>query len=187
MSIFENVYGVGLSKTGTTSLNDALNILEYRSIHFPTNLQSLYTSYYNAATDTPICLWYKHLLHYFPHAKIILTTRDTKKWAKSIEKHITEGSGRYNHKDPFMRSIRNALYGSVTFDYDLYVAAKERYESETIRYLENAGVEYIVLDLIKEKNPWIPICNFLHKPIPNISFPHSNKSFYTHQKLLKTA
>ena len=46
------IFGIGLSKTGTSSLSEALEILGYSTVHFPRSLSEI--AYYDAATDSTV-------------------------------------------------------------------------------------------------------------------------------------
>ncbi|CAL8574626.1 hypothetical protein XPA_000580 [Xanthoria parietina] len=110
------VLALGLSRTGTMSLQAALNKLGYRCYHMaevPNNKKKghfwcwheamlskfkgtgpKYTPAdlaqlledYSAVTDIPCVLFSDELLTAFPHAKVILTNRDPDRWLQSIEK-----------------------------------------------------------------------------------------------------
>ena len=54
------VWGIGLTRTGTTSLNRALQILGYAAVHYPT-IYTLLHEPLEAATDEPVAVTYKYL------------------------------------------------------------------------------------------------------------------------------
>ncbi|KAH8701590.1 hypothetical protein BGW36DRAFT_423897 [Talaromyces proteolyticus] len=97
------VFVIGLSRTGTTSLGDALASLSLRrsgwnDIHsrhlyhmFAANRTAPLISYarkYDALEDLPWALAYKHLATAFPDARFILTTRmNETNWLQSMERH----------------------------------------------------------------------------------------------------
>jgi hypothetical protein len=85
------VFGIGLSRTGTGSLSSALNILGWKTIHFPSDsltFQNLcYGNFnlpilqsYNAITDTPAAAYFAQFDITFPGSKFILTVRDVDTW-----------------------------------------------------------------------------------------------------------
>ena len=97
----------GLSKTGTTSLGNALRVLGYKVYDFPehadihgnewlaiyrgektADFASMYEAV-DAVTDLPAAFWYQEILEAFPDAKIILTVRDNDEvWVQSWVKHV---------------------------------------------------------------------------------------------------
>ena len=97
----------GLSKTGTTSLARALQILGYNvydvSEHFTLHrqewLDSLETGHLpnfkevfqgvDAVTDVPPAYWFEEIAEAFPEAKVILTVKDSEVvWLKSWQEHL---------------------------------------------------------------------------------------------------
>ena len=90
------VFGVGLSKTGTSSLSVALENLGYPSSHWhypksilryqegalQVNPNKLLVEF-SAYTDTPIARTFKLLDSAFPGSKFILTVREENSWFES--------------------------------------------------------------------------------------------------------
>lgn len=124
---FERVYGIGLSRTGTTTLHDYLNTVGYNSVHFPNSIKRLEQVFdgttWNAAVDTPIALNFRELYYRYPKAGFILTLRNKQKWLDSVEHHMSKGKGRRGHGHQFTRMIRKGLYGSIEFNRDIYAKA----------------------------------------------------------------
>src|SRR5215467_1613945 len=92
------VFGIGLNKTGTSSLGDALNLLGIKTIHYPCDdvtyrqltrgdmrLRILET--YQGIVDTPIVPFYRELSQLYSNTKFILTVREKSSWLKSIQSH----------------------------------------------------------------------------------------------------
>ena len=96
--------GVGLGRTGTTSIEQALDLLGYRTYnivgvgrenHFDDwdkifkgevtkpDWNTLFENY-QATIAWPVCFFYKELMEVYPGAKFILTIRDSESWAKSF-------------------------------------------------------------------------------------------------------
>jgi hypothetical protein len=97
------VFVIGLSKTGTTSLGDALELLSYRRTGWE-DIRSrfLFRSYtrgdlsflvdrtfeFDAFEDLPWSLVYREMASLYPDAKFILTLRKSEDaWLKSIKRH----------------------------------------------------------------------------------------------------
>ncbi len=86
------IFGIGLSRTGTTSLNAALNILGWHSVHWQNPLTRELIDHddlflFEAFTDITVSHNFEWLYHTFPNAHFILTERDEDDWAKSIAFH----------------------------------------------------------------------------------------------------
>ena len=80
MKELNKIFGIGYSKTGTTSLTKALRILGYNALHFPIHTMKHSSEKLNlryeklwrqAYSDTPIPLFYKELDKRFPGSKFI--------------------------------------------------------------------------------------------------------------------
>ena len=93
------VIGVGFQKTGTSSLREALKILDYRVKDTTARalipiLKGDYDKIlrmlknYDAVEDTPWYIIYKELDQLIPNSKFILTIRDEESWYKSVNRHI---------------------------------------------------------------------------------------------------
>src|SRR5215212_6804140 len=90
------VFGIGLSRTGTTSLTKALRILGYRAVHCPLSivrfngkglqLSAEVVDRYDAFTDSPVARMYRELDYACPGSKFILTTRPIEKWMASVRR-----------------------------------------------------------------------------------------------------
>lgn len=96
------VLGAGLSKTGTTSLHEALSFLGLKSIHYDmTRLNDVldgtarnpdFRRYddVDAVSDIPSAFFYRELLAAYPAAKAVLTVRDVDEWWPSVEHHYNQ-------------------------------------------------------------------------------------------------
>ena len=81
------IWGLGLSRTGTTTLTHLLNQIGYKHVHYPTDDEMM--SFNNdGASDIPVIPKYKTLDTQFPNSKFILTTRDKEKWLKSMSTYL---------------------------------------------------------------------------------------------------
>ena len=77
------IFGIGLSRTGTTSLTLALSELGLHAYHFPRGREVIDSV--DAATDTPVAAWYQDLDAAYPDSKFILTLRHRPEWLDSCE------------------------------------------------------------------------------------------------------
>ena len=78
------VFGIGLSRTGTSSLSAALRSLGYEVVHHPRVLSQFLSGDYlvpsyvpgTGFTDAPIAFAFPHLLRAYPQARFVYTYRD---------------------------------------------------------------------------------------------------------------
>lgn len=97
------VFGIGLPRTGTTSLTHALTILGYRTIHSPHDrisrreiseylrgnadeIQLTVLQSHDALSDIEVCAIYQGLDRAYPGSRFILTVREKSAWLDSIER-----------------------------------------------------------------------------------------------------
>jgi len=84
----EKIFCIGLPKTGTRSICEALRILDYKTIHYPKPLGAILG--YEAAGDISVAVNWKFLNQVYPCSTFILTLRDTKTWHRSTSRHFAE-------------------------------------------------------------------------------------------------
>lgn len=175
----EKVFGIGLSRTGTTSLTEALSVLGYRSVHFPLSYEGIRE--YDAATDTTVALWYKRLDKDYPGSKFVLTIRDESSWLESMEWlfnkscFFTGGSADWRKRVPWaVIEVNEKLYGTCEFDRGKLIEAYRKHYVDVLKYFEGRENDLLVMNIIKGDG-WEKICPFLGKPVPDRSFPCVNR------------
>lgn len=179
------VFCVGLSKTGTTSLGDALEALGYRRLTWSRpvsmplfhrvakgDLQAAFdlADQYDALEDLPWPLIYRELHAHYPGAKFILTRRkDQAAWARSIHRQ-TLGKRRAKFP-PYLH-----MFGVHFFHEDpqAFLAGYERHNREVAAYFRAADPDNFLEMCFEEGDGWEKLCAFLGVAPPAIPFPHSN-------------
>lgn len=206
MNINEKIFCLGFPKTGTSSIEQGLEILNYKVCKgYWGNTHSFYlfallvnkdyneilrmTKYWDAFADAP---WggsnlYIKLLEIYPNAKYILTVREPESWYKSFEKLITMFD--LNPDTALTSYHANGMWGSAyyfetIFNIKTLAGNKQKiidtyikHNNDIKAYFNNNQKELLILDLSKV-NGWDAICPFLNCTIPNTAFPHLNKSEY---------
>jgi hypothetical protein len=197
------VFGVGFSKTGTTSLERALERLGYNVCRgwWRTNhsfyLMALYvngdteeilrmTAYWDAFADGP---WggtdlYLALYDRYPDARFLLTVRDADAWYRSFESMITEFD---TDLDTAMEAYHAKYFGSAYFFRHLFGIEKLAGNREKIlgqyrahneaarRFFAEKGAAFLELD-VTAGDGWEKLCGFLECEVPAEPFPHGNPS-----------
>lgn len=165
------IFGIGLSKTGTTSLTVALGLLGYRAVHCPYLLRIDDVMAENdAATDTPIALAYQMLDYRYPGSKFILTHRNGVKWLQSMNTFMPDIP-----RADWLDFIHYWLYGGVSFDSDRLVKSYGRHRHQVQSYFAGRPDQFLELNICAGEG-WQTLCPFLGKPIPNVPFPHIKSS-----------
>jgi len=180
------IFGIGLSRTATSSLNQALIELGFRSIHYP-NLNNLFkiVESYKAATDTTVALMYKELDKRYPNSKFILTTRDVEKWIKSCEWFFSKEKAildakkrkRKNLLSQQQQILRTKLYGSEFFDKESYLKGFLLHHVDVKQYFINRPDDLLIMNIGKGDG-YNVLCPFLGKKLIRKKFPHLHNRRY---------
>ncbi|MEX2371561.1 MAG: sulfotransferase family protein [Bacteroidales bacterium] len=174
------IIGVGFQKTGTSTLREALKILGYRVKdttpgalvpilrgNYRKILQILQN--YDAAEDTPWFMIYRELDQWIPGSKFILTIRDEESWYTSVKKHI--GDLRAAHHE----WIYGRGKGLPEDDREHTISVFKRHNANVMEYFSDRPDDLLVVDFTKEDG-WELLCQFLGKEVPDVPFPHYNKT-----------
>jgi hypothetical protein len=204
----------GMGRTGTLSLTDALEILGYKPYHFidmahhsdwaqvadgtksrDEIINRLVAEGYTATLDNPTCDIYQDLLRRYPHAKVIVTVRDSplqfvKSWRILLDTmSITEQTFSWTFPSflgyiPLFAHLKKIRYfmgtthlglkpGQLTHGFrdqseEWLVEQYTRHNQHVIDHVPDQ--QLLVFNV---KQGWEPLCQFLQKPVPGQPFPHS--------------
>lgn len=174
------IIGVGFQKTGTSTLREALRILGYtvKDTTPRALIPILRGNYrkvlriirgYDALEDTPWYIIYRELDRLIPGSKFILTIRDEESWYTSVSKHI--GNLRAAHHE----WIYGKGKGLPKDDRENTISIYKQHNAGVIDYFHDRPEDLLVLDFTKG-DQWEKLCSFLGKPVPDLPFPHYNKT-----------
>lgn len=172
------IFCIGFHRTGTTSLNRALETFGYRVTgpngkNDPDIAKNVLTMAYelvdqfDAFQDNPWPIIYKELDVKYPGSKYILTLRDSKSWIRSQVRV-------FGYKETPMRQWIYGV-GCPKGNEDIYIKRFEEHNNEVKEYFKDRPGDLLILDLTKGDG-WDNLCPFLEKEIPSIPFPHANKT-----------
>ncbi|GIT89303.1 hypothetical protein ROBYS_43190 [Roseobacter sp. OBYS 0001] len=174
-----------MSKTATTSLCDALEILGFKSIHYAPISRikgsAVHLTWpwwiedYEAMADLPVACLYKELGARFPNAIFVLTVRNEREWLVSARKHFSlPAYNRAKHQSRFRQSIAldKHMYGSNVFEESCYLEAF-RTHNEAVRRHFAKHPKFHELDICGGDG-WNELCKIVDRPIPDSPFPRSN-------------
>lgn len=174
------IFGIGLSKTGTTSLATALGMLGYRTKDFPgvttytpgdlASIDPLVLEQNDALTDTPIPSFYRELDQRYAGSKFILTVREMDGWLLSCKKQFT---AKQAEKHETNNRVFMDLYGTAVFDEKLFRLGYQRFVDGVMDHFKGRPQDLLVLDIAAGQG-WNELCAFLGKPVPAIPFPKAN-------------
>lgn len=170
------VFGIGMHKTGTTTLAAALKELGY-DVTGPFGVNDpeigetmldralLLARQHEAFQDNPWPLLYRELDDAFPGSKFILTRRPTDEWLTSILRHFGGKS----------TSMREWIYGvgDPIGNEDRYRTIYDRHNQEVLDHFADRPGDLLVFEITKGAG-WGELCAFLSVGQPPIPFPHAN-------------
>ena len=194
------IIGAGFGRTGTTSLQVALEeLLGGKCYHMkevmlePAHLNAWHEfavgkkssmnwewlfADYVATVDCPVCIYYQELMEVFPEAKVILTVRDPQLWWKSFNRLMsTVNKARLLcFLVPKLRKI--AQFTDKIIIQNVFGGRLEKEHCMQVFEKHNQTVRHVVpKDRLLEydvRQGWGPLCQFLQVPIPEKPFPHLN-------------
>ena len=184
------VIGAGFGRTGTHSLNLALEQLGFGPCHHMEDVMASpqqkawfraggrgekldwdeFYAGYNSAVDWPTAYFWRELAAHFPQSKIILTVRDPAAWYKSAHATIFASAGGPPDPDSFGRNVVQAKIFGGRLDDEAHVAkVMEDHNAEVTRAIPPER-----LLVYEAAEGWPNLCAFLGVPLPAEPFPHSN-------------
>ena len=187
-----SVIGAGFGRTGTHTLNLALEKLGFGPCHHmedvmaspeqkawfraagrgePVDWDEVYAGY-KSAVDWPTAYFWRELADHFPDAKIILTVRNSEDWYKSARATIFNTMGQTADPASFGRAvIAEKIFGGRIDDETHAIEVLERHNADVIEaFGPSRLLDYNVAD------GWPKLCAFLGVPVPKEPFPHSNST-----------
>ena len=192
------IFAVGLSRTGTSSLNEALRRLGHRAVHFPDDAatQTEITDFLarrppelrlsllasvDALTDTPVSVTYQALDRAYPGSRFILTVRDKKSWLESCRTYwhgplLRELGG---PTAAYIRRINAAVYGAEEYDQVGFSAAYDAHVAGVLDYFHARPDDLLVMRIC-DGDGWEPLCGFLATAPPRSPFPRLNTQVDTY-------
>jgi hypothetical protein len=184
------VFGIGLSRTGTTSLTHTLDMLGFFSAHYRNEftleiLTQDDAEIYDALTDAPVCHIFENLFFTYSNSMFIYTRRPTQSWVDSFNRHYTRYLGtsdlealRKRHATP-----AQAMYGTarMRFAKPLYyqhasaLDAHAAFERRVFSFFQGDRAKRLLVFDAGSGDGWEKLCGFLGKPVPNAPYPWENK------------
>ena len=184
----QKVFGLGLSKTGTSSLTEALQRLGIRSIHYPhderTGEELRAGNYrlsilweYQAVLDIPVAPFYAQLDAAWPGSRFILTVRDREAWLRSCEVHWRLLMQWWENFPDFRRFHEFAsacTYGTIAFNRERFGWVYDTHLRNVREYFAGRPNDFLEMDICGGEG-WERLCPFLGLAAPVAPFPHANE------------
>lgn len=183
----ERVFGIGLNKTGTTSLKrcyEALGLVPVAPTQGPRAREIIRAVVrdndyepalrlardYRAFEDRPWNVWdmYRHADERFPGSRFILTVRDPDSWWRSVKRWVKVTK-------PQMKPLYRVHFRVKQLKRREMIESYQRYNQEVADYFRGRS-DFLLLEI--EKADWETVCGFLGQPVPDLPFPHTNRQRY---------
>jgi hypothetical protein len=190
------VVGAGLGRTGTHSLKVALEQLigepcyhmievfahpehvpQWRAaaLDEPLDWPQLLAGY-GATVDWPGGAFWREIGAAYPDAIILLSTRDSESWWKSVDNTIFAMMRRgappgMEAWSAMVATVLDRRFGADINDRDACIAAFERHNAQV-----RAEADPARLVDWQPGDGWAPLCAALDMPVPDEPFPHVNTS-----------
>jgi hypothetical protein len=170
------VFGIGLSRTGTTTLYKVLTELGYKSAHSSGRLIAD-NSFdimrdYDALVDSPVPMLYRDLDRRHPNSKFILTTRAKPAWLESMKWMFTHGKVDWDWT-PRVHGYHKQFYGTRTFDAAILSSMYDAFHAQVHEYFRDRPADLFVIE-IEHGIDTIALCNFLGIPPREVTVPRAN-------------
>ncbi|MCH8902461.1 MAG: hypothetical protein IIA45_00880 [Bacteroidetes bacterium] len=176
------IFGVGFQKTGTSSLQRAFEILGYKSCGArPDLLLDILNGRYKKVTkivnkyevflDHPWPQIFDFLDEHYPGSKFILTIREEEDWFKSVSNHVGD------FRSPIHEWIYGKGYGLPKYNKKHTIEVYKKHQQKVIQYFSERPNSLLIIDFQHDFN-WKTLCEFLNVQIPDVPFPHLNKTNY---------
>lgn len=184
----QKVFGLGLSKTGTSSLCDALNLLGVKTVHYPFdertfaelregNYRLSLMEDYQGAVDIPVAPFYAQFDREYPSSKFILTVREREGWLESCEVHwrlMSQWWENFPRFKRFQEFIGACVYGTHAFNRERFDFVYRTHAQNVCDYFRGREDDFLVIDICGGEG-WEKLCPFLGLPAPRAPFPHANE------------
>jgi CheY-like chemotaxis protein len=186
------IFVIGLSKTGTTSLHEAMRVLGISSAHWTNPVTASLLDkrdflIFDALSDVSVSYQFEHLFYAFPNARFIYTERPLDAWEKSFLRHYQRmGFGEsfadmQAHAGEDGRTsygletgaINRTLYFNAKSPADAYHAFDRRVRD----FFADKSDRLLTMNIFAGDG-WAKLCDFLDRPVPDCPFPHRNSTAY---------
>ena len=178
------VFGIGLPKTGTTSLGYCFRRLGFKHRTFDMDLalkvkrnqvnEALREAErFEAFEDWPWFAIYRELDQRFPNSKFILTLRkDTATYVASLKGHHDREGIR--NEDFVKPHWWDGVFGvePANWDYEKSALRYERHNREVLEYFGDRVGEDLLVVSWEKGDGWAELSRFLNKRAPDEPFPH---------------
>jgi tetratricopeptide (TPR) repeat protein len=186
------VFGIGLSKTGTSSLAAALTRLGMSALHWTNPLTGEVIGdddlcLFDAFTDVPVCMAFEKYYYMFPASKFIYTLRPFESWIGSMRRQ-RERMLNIDQSGEFRRQLQAAntfrygtafcgIHQTLYLNHLNFRAAFDAYDRRVRGFFSDKPKDRFLTFSVFAGDGWPELCGFLGTPLlPTGPFPFENRS-----------
>jgi len=178
------VFAIGLPKTGTVSLAQALTDLGLRTIHNP-------WAFYKQILEEADFLWcpdqWDALVHFgtryysqldlqYPNSLFILNTRSRETWLDSCERWWQERAEAGLNQDPDTFLSNMSTFGTRRFHRGQFGDVFDRHHQAVLNYFEGHRANRLLLLSLDETEKERSLCRFLNRDLPHSDYVYPLKN-----------
>ena len=186
------IVGSGLGRTGTKSLQTALNLLGFGPCHHMVEVfahpestklwiaagkgqpdwDAIFAGY-NSMVDFPGAHYWRQIAAHYPDAKVLHTVRDPDQWFESTQATIFNPNNT-GHMEG--QELRNAFFDSFMGPMRGHMADRAFMTDHFRKHTEavKATIAPERLLIYEAGQGWEPLCKFLGVPVPSEPYPSEN-------------
>ncbi|MBD3350412.1 MAG: hypothetical protein GF364_02895 [Candidatus Lokiarchaeota archaeon] len=168
-----NYFGIGLNKTGLTSLTTAFGMLGYRAYQAPNDHVLSRLKNFDFICDIPIWCEFKKYDKKYPGSKFIYTFRPLKPWLKSRKNSFKKIKKMRKKTKRLQKKIKQA-YGSLDCTDEKLIKIYKKHHIAVMDYFKNRN-DFLFIEICNGEG-WEKLCPFTKEKIPNKPFPQTRKS-----------
>ena len=184
------VVGSGLGRTGTKSMQTALNMLGVGPCHHMVEVfahpesaglwieaakgrpdwDAIFADY-RSVVDYPGAQFWRELVAYYPDAKVLHTVRDPDEWFDSTQATIFSPESPASRRGPMSEFFQIIL---SSFGEHLHDRAfmTDYFRNHTKAVINTVPAKRLLV--YEASQGWEPLCQFLGVPVPGEAFPAQN-------------
>jgi tetratricopeptide (TPR) repeat protein len=178
------IFGIGLSRTGTTSTTSALRTLGFNAIHWwnPLTRELISESdiyLFDAFLDVSVSAEFEAYYEKFPNSYFIYTMRPLESWKRSYDvlnerTYCTSDFRILKTQVPRYEAQFAAIGMSLYFNFDSPEEAFRNYDQRVKRFFADKPRNRFLEFDIFAGDGWEKLCPFVQRPIPEQAFPWDN-------------
>lgn len=167
------VFGLGLSRTGTTTFSEVLKP-HLNIIHYP-RTRTIYDSQNDGSCDIPVIPEYKKLDERYKDAKFVLTVRDIDAWTVSVTNYFERKRQKNPNQVAWQADIRKKVYGKLFPTPEEFRQTYLNHYDDVVQHFDGREDKLLILNIVGGDSPE-KLFSFLGINNPPSEFPLTNKA-----------